>query len=60
MSAQVFAAYLIITNSVSSSYDVQKPQSFTQYNSKTGFMNLDISGVLACMIQAGSRFLCGF
>ncbi len=31
---QVFAAYLIITNSVSSSYNVEKPKSFDNYNSK--------------------------
>ena len=50
-SLKIFAAYLIITSSVSSTYQVEKPKNFDQYNSKTGFMSFDISGVLACMIQ---------
>eukprot|EP00960_Hanusia_phi_P072081 767700-Hanusia_phi.AAC.2 len=51
-SVKIFAAYLIITSSISSSYDVQLPSSYSSYQSQTGFAQLDITGVLYCIIQS--------
>ena len=50
-SVKIFAAYLIITSSVSTSYQVDLPKDYESYQGQTSFIQLDIQGVLYCMIQ---------
>lgn len=49
---KIFAAYLIITSSISTSYDVELPSDYESYQSQTSFMQLDIQGVMYCMIAS--------
>lgn len=50
-SVKIFEAYQIITSSISTSYDVELPQDYESYQSQTSFLQLDIQGVMYCMIQ---------
>jgi len=51
-SVKIFVAYLVITSSLSTSYDVELPADYSAYQSKTSFIQLDIQGVMYCMIQS--------
>jgi hypothetical protein len=51
-SVKIFVAYLVITSSLSTSYDVELPSDYEAYQSKTSFIQLDIQGVMYCMIQS--------
>ncbi len=44
-SIKIFAAYLIITSSISSSYEVDLPSDYESYQSNTGFVKFDVTGV---------------